>query len=119
MQYWLSRNHQSGFADVDQLEKEQKDFEDGKAPSKRDVPAKASGYKKRDKDGNYYYLIEPAVFKEEVAKGFDVKKVASVLHRAGMLEKKDNRLQCRERIPSRADRPYFYKIVRLSPVSDD
>ena len=119
VQYWLSRNHQSRFIDVDQLEKEEKDFEDGKAPSKRDMIHNAAGYKKRDKDGNYYHLIEPAVFKEEVAKGFEASKVASVLIRAGMLEKGTGKIISQHRIPSRAGRPYFYKIVRLSPVSDD
>ena len=122
---WLARHHQSRFVDIDQLAQEEEDLKAGKSPAKRDTIRDAAGYKKRtphstghprtEQECNLVYLVDPAVFREEIAKGFDVKKVASVLHRAGMLERTEGRITSQHRIPLRKDKPYFYKFVGLSP----
>ncbi|WP_348944014.1 DUF927 domain-containing protein [Chitinibacter sp. FCG-7] len=45
------------------------------------------GYKRISKEGDSVFFVLPHSFKDEVTKGYELKKACAVLHEAGMLEK--------------------------------
>ncbi|WP_288842498.1 DUF927 domain-containing protein [uncultured Deefgea sp.] len=45
------------------------------------------GYKRITEDGGYVFFVLPHAFKDEVVKGYEIKKAFKVLHEAGVLDK--------------------------------
>ncbi|MCW3480027.1 DUF927 domain-containing protein [Neisseriaceae bacterium JH1-16] len=78
-----------------------------------------AGYRKRDADG-LHWLVFPAVFREEIAEGFDKTAAADALARAGMLMKgNDGNATSKHRtpdVPKVARR--FFKFVQTVRESD-
>lgn len=64
------------------------------------------------------FLIYPAVFKSELAEGFDPKQVAQELSKRGFLEHAPGRLMIQARVPG-TEKPAWFYLIRPSILEGD
>ncbi|NHQ88446.1 DUF927 domain-containing protein [Iodobacter sp. HSC-16F04] len=76
---------------------------------KEPVTQNLMGYK-RIQDGRDVFLVQPHAFKNEIIKGYEMKKACDVLHKAGMLEKPQGRDGWSTAIGSRLGQGYKMRL---------
>jgi putative DNA primase/helicase len=78
-----------------------------------------AGYRRKDKEAKYEYLVFPAVFREEICKGYDARTILRELAKRGLLHtESDGRLDKNIRLPveegSKPKRMYHFSSSILS-----
>jgi len=100
---WFSAHAYSRFIDWHDLSKDRK----------QNV-FNLAGYRRND-GHELFFLVNPAVFVDEIAEGFDKTAAADVLARVGMLQKAgDGKSTGTHRTPDWPDPRRFYKFVRTN-----
>ncbi len=114
---WLQRNAPSRLEDL-----RRSNAEDTHAPRVEN----RAGWKRPTKDTEAFpekeqvqeFLIYPAIFKGELAQGFDYEQVAQELARRGFVERKPGRFTVQARVPG-LDKPQRFFLIKPAILEGD
>lgn len=114
---WLQRNSPTRLEDL-----RRSNAEDSHAPRVEN----RAGWKRPTKDTQSFlekeqvheFLIYPAVFRSELAEGFDAAQVAQELLKRGFLERSSDRLTIKARVPG-LNKPQWFFLIRPEILEGD